>query len=316
MNYLNLLMDVEQVSNIVNITCTALFASILVILALCFLRGLLRGWKRGTYNLIFILILVTVALLTLNPIAKAIGTIDISFIGSPQTVTSGDITFTFEVTTLQPTIQDFFVQFFKASGYAASPKDIVSYSTALSYSVIKLVLILIDAILIFTLGSLFIFLLWHIAFKRITPKDKRKKKSLRIVSAFEEVVVGGIALTMFLTPLTGLVNSMAYNADLDKKEADKNEYASLVYGVLESYKNSVFSNVFFSYAKQDGKQSLDTQLLNFLTETKAEDYSTSLVKEVGSAANLASTLVNSGFLSLVGGQELSWRLFFASSSIP
>lgn len=309
-------MDVEQIRNIVNITCTILFASILVILVLCFLRGLLRGWKRGTYNLIFILILVSVALLTLNPIAKAIGTIDISFIGSPQTVTSGDITFTFEVTTLQPTIQDFFVQFFKASGYAASPKDIVSYSTALSYSVIKLVLILIDAILIFTLGSLFIFLLWHIAFKRFTPKDKRKKKSLRLVSAFEEVVVGGIALTMFLTPLTGLVNSMAYNADLDKKEADKNEYASLVYGVLESYKNSVFSNVFFSYAKQDGKQSLDTQLLNFLTETKAEDYSTSLVKEVGSAANLASTLVNSGFLSLVGGQELSWRLFFASSSIP
>ena len=316
MNYLNLLMDVEQVSNIVNITCTALFASILVILVLCFLRGLLRGWKRGTYNLIFILILVTVALLTLNPIAKAIGTMDISFIGSPQTVTSGDVTFTFEVTTLQATIQDFFVQFFKASGYAASPKDIVSYSTALSYSVIKLVLILIDAILIFTLGLLFIFLMWHIAFKRITPKDKRKKKSLRLVSAFEEVVVGGVALTMFLTPLTGLVNSMAYNADLDKKEADKNEYASLVYGVLESYKNSVFSNVFFSYAKQDGKQSLDTQLLNFLTETKVEDYSTSLVKEVGSAANLASTLVNSGFLSLLGGQELSWRLFFASSSIP
>lgn len=316
MNYLNLLMDVEQISNIVNITCTALFASILVILVLCFLRGLLRGWKRGTYNLIFILILVSVALLTLNPIAKAIGTIDISFIGSPQTVTSGDITFTFEVTTLQPTIQDFFVQFFKASGYAASPKDIVSYSTALSYSVIKLVLILIDAILIFTLGLLFIFLMWHIVFKRFTPKDKRKKKSLRLVSAFEEVVVGGIALTMFLTPLTGLVNSMAYNADLDKKEADKNEYASLVYGVLESYKNSVFSNVFFSYAKQDGKQSLDTQLLNFLTETKVEDYSASLVKEVGSAANLASTLVNSGFLSLLGGQELSWRLFFASSSIP
>lgn len=316
MNYLNLLMDVEQVSNIVNITCTVLFASILVILVLCFLRGLLRGWKRGTYNLIFILILVTVALLTLNPIAKAIGTIDISFIGSPQTVTSGDVTFTFEVTTLQPTIQDFFVQFFKASGYAASPKDIVSYSTALSYSVIKLVLILIDAILIFTLGSLFIFLMWHIIFKRFTPKDKRKKKSLRLVSAFEEVVVGGIALTMFLTPLTGLVNSMAYNVNLDKKEADKNEYASLVYGVLESYKNSVFSNVFFSYAKQDGKQSLDTQLLNFLTETKVDDYSTSLVKEVGSAANLASTLVNSGFLSLLGGQELSWRLFFASSSIP
>lgn len=316
MNYLNLLMDVEQISNTVNITCTALFASILVILVLCFLRGLLRGWKRGTYNLIFILILVTVALLTLNPIAKAIGTIDISFIGSPQTVTSGDVTFTFEVTTLQPTIQDFFVQFFKASGYAASPKDIVSYSTALSYSVIKLILILIDAILIFTLGSLFIFLMWHIAFKRFTPKDKRKKKSLRLVSAFEKVVVGGVALTMFLTPLTGLVNSMAYNANLDKKEADKNEYASLVYGVLESYKNSVFSNVFFSYAKQDGKQSLDTQLLSFLTETKVDDYSTSLVKEVGSAANLASTLVNSGLLSLVGGQELSWRLFFASSSIP
>ncbi len=316
MNYLNLLMDVEQISNIVNITCTVLFASILVILVLCFLRGLLRGWKRGTYNLIFILILVTVALLTLNPIAKAMGTIDISFIGSPQSVTSGDVTFTFEVTTLQPTIQDFFVQFFKASGYAASPKDIVSYSTALSYSVIKLVLILIDAILIFTLGLFFIFLMWHIAFKRITPKDKRKKKSLRLVSAFEEVVVGGVALTMFLTPLTGLVNSLAYNANLDKKEADKNEYASLVYGVLESYKNSVFSNVFFSYAKQDGKQSLDAQLLNFLTETKVDDYSTSLVKEVGSAANLASTLVNSGLLSLVGGQELSWRLFFASSSIP
>lgn len=316
MNCLNLLIDVNDITRIVDITCTALFASILVILILCFLRGLLRGWKNGTYNLIATSILVMVALLTLTPIANLLGTIDISFIGSSQTVTLGDISFTFSVTTLQPTIQDFFVQFFKASGYQASPSDIVSYSTALSYSVIKLVLILVDAILIFTLGKLFLFILWHLIFKRFTPKEKRKKKSLRLVSAFEEVVVGALALVMFLSPLTGLVNSMAYNADLKKEEADKNEYASLVYGVLESYKNSVFSNVFFSYAKQDGTNSLDTQLLSFLTESKVDEYSTSLVKEVGSAASLASTLVNSGLLSLVGGEELSWRLFFASSTIP
>lgn len=316
MNYLNLLIDVNDITRIVDIACTVLFASILVILILCFLRGLLRGWKNGTYNLIATSILVVVALLTLTPIANLLGTIDISFIGSSQSVSSGDISFTFSVTTLQPTIQDFFVQFFKASGYQASPSDIVSYSTALSYSVIKLVLILVDAILIFTLGKLFLFILWHLIFKRFTPKEKRKKKSLRLVSAFEEVVVGALALVMFLTPLTGLVNSMAYNADLKKDEADKNEYASLVYGVLESYKNSVFSNVFFSYAKQDGTNALDTQLLSFLTESKVDEYSTSLVKEVGSAASLASTLVNSGLLSLVGGEELSWRLFFASSTIP
>lgn len=46
MNYLNLLMNVEQIRNIVNITCTILFASILVILVLCFLRGVIKRMEK------------------------------------------------------------------------------------------------------------------------------------------------------------------------------------------------------------------------------------------------------------------------------
>ena len=311
--------DTNQFASSIDLVLTILFASILVILALCFVRGLFRGWKRGTYNLIFFLILVTVALLTLNPISSFLGTsIDVSSITNQKTATvnidSTDITF--KVSNLQDTLTDFFTEFFKAMGASASPKDIVDYSTALASSLIKLILIFVDALLILTLGSLFIFLMWHLIFKRFTPKEKRKKKSLRIVSAFEEVVLGGVALAMLLTPFTGVVNALTNNANFKKDEAEKNEMSQLAYAAIESYKNSIFSNVFFSWSVKDNENTLDTKLISFLTSSEAGDSKVDVAGQVGEIATVASYVINSGLLSAFGGKELSWRLLLGGQAIP
>ncbi len=311
--------DINQLSSTIDLVFTILFASILVILALCFVRGLFRGWKRGTYNLIFFLILVTVALLTLNPISSLLGTsVDLSSITNANTATINidgtDITFT--VSSLQATLTDFFTELFKAMGMSASPNDIVNYSTALSSSIIKLMLLFIDALLILTLGSFFVFLLWHLIFKRFTPKEKRKKKTLRLVSAFEEVIIGGVALAMLLTPFTGIVNALTNNAKFEKDEAEKNETTQLAYAAIESYKNSIFSNIFFSWSVKDGENTLDTKLLSFLTSSEAGDVKVDVASQVGEVATVASYVINSGLLSAFGGKELSWRLLLGGQAIP
>jgi|GEM_PF-4609791 len=311
--------DINQLSSTIDLVFTILFASVLLILALCFVRGLFRGWKRGTYNLIFFLILVTVALLTLNPISSLLGTsVDLSSITNTNTATINidDMDITFTVSTLQATLTDFFTELFKAMGMSASPNDIVNYSTALSSSLIKLILLFIDTLLILTLGSFFVFLLWHLLFKRFTPKEKRKKKTLRLVSAFEEVIIGGVALAMLLTPFTGIVNALTNNAKLEKDEAEKNETTQLAYAAIESYKNSIFSNVFFSWSVKDGENTLDTKLLSFLTSSEAGDVKVDVASQVGEVATVASYVINSGLLSAFGGKELSWRLLLGGQAIP
>ena len=87
LNFTTTLLDADTLSHYLDLGLLVFLIAILVILALCFLRGLLRGWKYGTYRLIAYAILITVALATLTPLANALGRMDLSGFGLPQICT-------------------------------------------------------------------------------------------------------------------------------------------------------------------------------------------------------------------------------------
>ena len=315
------LIDTQSILKYVNIGLTILLILVLGVLVLVFLRGLLRGWKYGTYRLIFFAIMVTVVLATLGAQANALGGMDLTRFNLPNlnfTLTIDEVEHAISVkwTTLQDSLEDLIVQVAEAFGANGSYSGILSYASVLATSFIKLILIFIWGILLSTLGLLLILLLWHIIFKRFTPIDRRKIKKLRVVSAFEEVLIGAACLGMLLSPFTSIVNSMNSNFKVEEKEAKQNETVSMITDILGVYDQSAFAKTFFSWNSMDGSTTFDQQLISFLTQSEVKEVKTDLVSEISAIANISSKAINAGLLSAQGSEGIKWYILLSSSSIP
>ena len=317
------LVDVESISKYMNIGLTIALIAVLAILVLIFLRGLLRGWKYGTYRIIAFAILLTVVLTTLGVQASAIGNINIEGLGLQTsfslTIDGTEKTIAVVWRSLQSGLEDLFIQLADAFGASRdSYSGIMAYATVMATSLIKLLLLFVWGIILSTLGLLIIMLLWHIIFKRFIPKDKRKIKKLRIVSAFEELLIGAACLGMLLSPFTGIANALAYNANIDKDSQTykENETVSMITDLLGVYKESAFAKTFFSWNAMDGTTTFSQSLVSFLTQSEAGELKTDVVSELSYVASFSSKLVNSGLLSSMGSEGIRWYLLLNCASIP
>ncbi|MCR5491320.1 MAG: hypothetical protein K6F32_04235, partial [Bacilli bacterium] len=309
----------EQVLKIIDIVWLVAFIAVLVLLGLMFLRGFFRGWKYGTYRLIFLGILIAVALVTLGSLSNFAGNLDVSGFGLPALTVEvkEGTTITSTWTTPLATLTDFFDKFLKANGVTSDASAVLSYAFALALSVVKLFLILIEAIIIATIGQFLAWLFWIVIFRNLfVKKDQRKVKKLKLVSGFEEVIVGGVLLAMMLMPFTSIVNAISNHAELEKEQAEKNETTQMVYAVLDSYQNSLFSKIFFSWTKFDGTETIDTRLASFITQVNYEGIETDLIHELGTFAEVGSGLVNDGLFSAMGTDGMQWALILGTSMLP
>ena len=321
LNFTTTLLDADTLSHYLDLGLLVFLIAILVILALCFLRGLLRGWKYGTYRLIAYAILITVALATLTPLANALGRMDLSGFGLPQICTDLIVDGTSHPivanwSSLQGTLEDVIFQVLNAYGVEASSSGLLSYASLIASSLIKLLLIFVWGILIATVGALLIMLLWHIAFKRFTPKERRKEKRLRIVSAFEDLLIGAAIMGMLLSPWTGLVNSVNSNFKVDEKHAKENETVSMITDMLGVYDQSAFAKTFFSWNSMDGSTTFDQQLISFLIQSNVGDVTTDLFTEISSLASMSSKVIDAGLLPLLEGGSVNWYQLLTLASIP
>ncbi len=315
------LVDVTNVLKITEIALIVLLIFVLAVLVLAFLRGLLRGWKYGTYRLVFFAIMVTVVLMTLGAQAKALGGMDLTRFNLPAlnmtlTVDGTEHAISVTWTTLQSSLEDLIVQMAEAFGAKASYSGLLSYATVMATSLIKLLLIFAWGIVLSTLGLLLILLLWHLIFKRFTPKERRKIKKLRIVSAFEDLLIGAACVGMLLTPFTSIVNAMNGNFKVSEAEAKQNETVSMITDVLGVYNQSAFAKTFFSWNSMDGSTTFDQQLISFLTQSEAGKLKSDLVSEVGTLASVSSKVINAGLLNAKGSEGIRWYFLLSSSSIP
>jgi hypothetical protein len=321
-------MNLDSVNQVLNIVLIVLFVVVLVALALFFLRGLSRGWRYGTYRVIAFAVLILIAFLALGPIAEAIGTWDMTSFGI-GTITiplnngskSGSASGTFG--TPFNAIASLISDTLKFYDVNMDPEQLNAYAYSLAKSIVMLVLLSIDGLLLLTLGNLFVMLLWHIAFIHIIPKEKRKEsyKKGRLISAFEDLVIGLVVGAMFIFPLTSIVNSLNYGF----KKADEtstssvsanNETYNTIKGVVDTYDNSLFAKVFFGWTVDSSGKTFDVNLTDFFTKGTYDKASVSIVNELSSMGKIGTVLLKSGILSSSGFDKTKVPLLLLSDAAP
>ena len=304
------------------------FVALIVTLVLAFLRGLLRGWRYGTYRLIAYLILIVVAFATLGLQASFITDFNIAqFWAGPISIQMNGSTLSIPVTTASETLKNLVAELCQAANLG-SPDAITSFAIAFATSLIKWIAILLDGLIISTIGAFLIFLLWHIAFKHIIPKEKRKAtyKSGKLASAFEELVVTGLVMTMLLSPFTSLINSVAhhFNPVSPEEEATVNVDAptyAVIKQAIDTYDNSLMGQVFFgAYARNSQNESFDEQLVNFFTSTPVSEISAdaklSFGSLIGDVTKIASIALEGGLFEEDNMNAVGYLTFASSHYLP
>ncbi|MGA0097708.1 MAG: hypothetical protein ACO3H6_03950, partial [Bacilli bacterium] len=180
--------------------------------ALGFILGFLRGvWREG-FRLLFVGGLVIASVLftrqavdffmdfdVSNLAASAgFGTLALDLNGSPIIVA---------VTTPYETIYEVLEQSLLAFGFFITPA-IADLIIGLTLVILRYLVFIMLAILIFFLGETLAAILYFIPFRFIIPQYLRKKVKMRLLGGLAGAVKMVLVLTMFLSPFTSLVNTI------------------------------------------------------------------------------------------------------------
>ena len=289
-------MNIDALIQNLDLILTIVFASVLGMLAVSFICGLFRGWKSGTYRLLFLSIVAVALLAALGPLANFVGNFNLAQFNVPAlNITIRGQVVSVVPTTVFETIKNFAFKVFKDVYHVkASIQAIENYAIAFAASFIRLILIAVIGVFTFSIGNLLCWLLWHIAFKFIIPKAKRKPK-LRVVSGFEEVILIGLSMVLMITPFSAILNT--FNKYVDPtKIPSKDQTVQLYQKVMKSYDESLLNKVFFAWTAGDGKNTIDTQLAAFLSGHDYQNTYGNVITEIRSIAGTGGSV----FDALVG----------------
>ncbi|MBR5750132.1 MAG: hypothetical protein IKX82_00580, partial [Bacilli bacterium] len=278
--------NIESVINVMNMVLLGVFIGILAILVIAFLRGLGRGWAYGTYRLVFMGLLIVGAILSLRFIGNGLADVDLVGLGVtgwigqtevsfPLDMGGGEIQLTAPITTIRETGVNLITQALQASGIEADPTTLLGLATAVILSFVCVILLVIEALVIWIVGGLLCTLLWHLLFKHFLSsrdEDGEKVKKLKIISAIEEVLVSAAILAMFISPLTSLVNVVSKTySKIPKGENHavmraNDEWYGILTDVVDTYENSLLSKTFFGwYTDPETGLTFDAALIDFIT---------------------------------------------------
>lgn len=322
--------SIDSIISYLSLGLTIAFFVVIALLVIAFLRGLTQGWRYGTYRFLFFAVLITVCFLILSPLTKALGEWDLSSavgqvdIQFSLSTSNGDVLISSSLTSLHVTVADIIAQVLKAYEVSMDPASLSACAAGLADSLIVLLLIAIEAILLFIIGQLLCLIFWHLIFKHFHKREKRKKKTLRLVSGFQELILGAVILSMLLLPFTSLANALSgafHSSDEETSEkAGSQEVTPEVYNqvkaVVDTYDNSLFSKVFFNWTRdQESGATFDTSLMEFLTNIQIDgEKSISFVKELRSLSSSAVYAIKGGLLEEGGAITKASSLAFLSSS--
>lgn len=307
-------------------------ATIVIIVALVFFffRGLARGWRYGTYRIVMFAIMFALAFATLKNLGQIFGTLNLDSFAIPDMSISwknGEDTIIVNAhfTTLYETGASVIEQVFKAYNVNVDPVHLANYSMALVQSLLALILMMVDSLLISTLGNLFVMVLWHLIVKRFIRRDKRKAllKKGRFLAGLEELVIGTVCLAMFISPLTSVVNTLTSslkgisNTEESSKTVNAdNSTVKLIDDVITAYDESIFSQAFFNWTKNEKGQTFDVALTDFLTSVEFGNVSVSFLNELTSLTKSASYAIQGGLLSEKGFEKQNIGAFISSEFAP
>lgn len=254
-----------------------------------------KGIFKTAYKFIMFVVLFMIAIFTLDPIAKLIGSINLSSFISVKTIiytnTDAGVSYNVTISSLYHTLQESIKGLYFIYGISSSYSEATTLSISLADSLIKLISFLIDTILIMTLGYLFIILTYHLIFKHLIPKIARRKLKMKIPS----FIIGGVNFiliwTMFLSPLSSIVNIVNQNYQKTKSENDS-EIVKTMGTYIDAYNNSIIANLFFNWTVNDDGFTIDTQLMHYITSTVTENIGISIYGEIDNLMGVATTIGN------------------------
>ncbi len=332
--------NIESFINVMNMVLLGVFIGILAILVIAFLRGLGRGWAYGTYRLVFMGLLIVGAIFSLRFVGNGLADVDLVGLGVTGWIGKSDISFPFDmggqqieltapITTIRETGVNLITQALQASNIEADPTTLLGLATAAILSLVCIVLLIIEALLIWIVGGLLCTLLWHLLFKHFLSsrnEDGEKVKKLKFISAIEEVLVSAAILSMFISPLTSLVNvvSKTYNK-IPKGENHaamraNDEFYGILTEVVDTYENSLLSKTFFSwYTDPETGLTFDAALIDFITTVDVDgtgEKKVSLIRELKNVVELAGTALNAGIFTEENLKNFNYATLLTSDVIP
>ena len=282
--------DIAQITQYFNIGLLVLFLLIVIGLFLAGLRGFLRGVWKSTHNMIFMLSLVLISFFTLTVLTDFIGSFDISIFWKGSLYITREIegvptTYYIPITSVKGTLTEFLEGFYTLYNVSASAESAANFALALTGSILKIIVFIVEMFLIVTFGNFFSFLTWYLIFQHFIPRIARKLVKLRWVGMLETATTFLVVTFLFMTPLTSLVNSLNQSYQHNRPKTD-NQLVVNIGNFVDAYNNSLFARILFNWTVDQSGMTLDTRLFDTLTTSVSGEYSIGLVGEFVNLTNI------------------------------
>ena len=288
-----------------NIGLIVLFVVLVVGLALAALRGFRRGVWKSTHNMVFMLGLVFLAFFTLTALTELVGSFNLSQFISGSLYLSREIdgqvvTYYVPVTSVKETLTEFIQGFYTLFNVHASARSAANFAIALSTSILKIVLFIVEMLLIVIFGNLLSFITWFLIFRHFIPRIAQKIVKIRWLGMIETMVTFVVITFLFMTPLTSLVNSL--NQSYQKNRPSSDDDTVLAIGnFVDAYNKSLFAQILFNWTVDDTGMTLDTRIFDKFTTGVSEDVTIGLVSELSNLTNLIIA-AGTGIVSTEGSE--------------
>ena len=281
---------ISQVTMYFNIGLIVLFVVLVIGLALAALRGFRRGVWKSTHNMVFMLGLVFLAFFTLTALTELVGSFNLSQFIKGSLYLSREIdgqlvTYYVPITSVKETLTEFIQGFYTLFNVHASARSAANFALALSTSVLKIVLFIVEMLLIVIFGNLLSFITWFLIFRHFVPKIAQKIVKIRWLGMIETMVTFVVITFLFMTPLTSLVNSLNQSYQRNRPSSD-DETVLAIGNFVDAYNKSLFAQILFNWTVDDTGMTLDTRIFDHFTTGVSEDVTIGLVSELSNLTNL------------------------------
>lgn len=281
---------ISQITMYFNIGLIVLFVVLVVGLALAALRGFRRGVWKSTHNMVFMLGLVFLAFFTLTALTELVGSFNLSQFISGSLYLSREIdgqtvTYYVPITSVKETLTEFIQGFYTLFNVHASARSAANFAIALSTSVLKIILFIVEMLLIVIFGNLFSFITWFLIFRHFIPRIAQKIVKIRWLGMIETMVTFVVITFLFMTPLTSLVNSLNQSYQRNRPSSDDDTVLAIG-NFVDAYNKSLFAQILFNWTVDDTGMTLDTRIFDKFTTGVSEDVTIGLVSELSNLTNL------------------------------
>ena len=271
------------------------------IVALGFINGYIRGiWKEG-FHLIFVGGLVVFSILFTRQLVDLFMDVDLSSIaasaGYPSiSLNVNNTPIIVSVTTPYQTIYNLLEQSLLGFGIFITP-SIADLVFGLTLLMLRYLLFIVLAIIIFLFGEWFAAILYFIPFRFLIPRHFRKKVKMRLLGGAAGAMKMVLILVMFLSPFTSLINSVTRSfKDFDEQygnQIDAELYEEIM-SFVDVYDDSTLAQTLFSWSVTENGLSIDAALMDYVTGQDLDGYRLTLANELGSVTEIAAALIGSG----------------------